>query len=86
MLTRLGVSGAAGAFTIMRIAGHSSVTVSQRYVHPSPVSLEKAFERMDALNRARRGESEPTTKSATAGTETNRESAVRPFKVNKTGA
>jgi hypothetical protein len=24
------------AFTIMRIAGHSSVLVSQKYVHPSP--------------------------------------------------
>jgi len=55
MLTRLGESGA-DAFTIMRIAGHSSVTVSQRYVHPSPESLEKAFERMDAMNSSARGE------------------------------
>jgi len=53
MLTRLGETRA-DAFTIMRIAGHSSV-VSQRYVHPSPESLETAFERMDALNRERRG-------------------------------
>ena len=34
MLTRLGESGV-DAFTIMRIAGHSSITVSQRYVHPT---------------------------------------------------
>lgn len=53
MLTRLGESGA-DAFTIMRIAGHSSVTVSQRYVHPSSESLETAFARMDALNRSKR--------------------------------
>ena len=53
MLTRLGESGA-DAFTIMRIAGHSSVTVSQRYVHPSPESLETAFARMDALNTSKR--------------------------------
>jgi integrase len=33
MLTRLGESGV-DAFTIMRIAGHSSITVSQRYIHP----------------------------------------------------
>ena len=33
MLTRLGESGV-DAFTIMRIAGHSSVVVSQRYVTP----------------------------------------------------
>ena len=49
MLTRLGEAGA-DAFTIMKIAGHSSVTVSQRYVHPSPESMELAFERLDALN------------------------------------
>jgi hypothetical protein len=48
MLTRLGEAGV-DAFTIMRVAGHSSVTVSQRYVHPSPDSLERAFERL-ALN------------------------------------
>ena len=45
MLTRLGESGV-DAFTIMRIAGHSSVTVSQRYVHPSPEAVERAFERL----------------------------------------
>jgi len=45
MLTRLGESGV-DAFTIMRIAGHSSITVSQRYVHPSPEAVERAFERL----------------------------------------
>jgi integrase len=53
MLTRLGESGA-DAFTIMKIAGHSSVTVSQRYVHPSPEAMERAFERLDALNATAR--------------------------------
>lgn len=53
--TRLGESGA-DAFTIMRVMGHSTVTVSQRYVHPSPETLETAFERLEALNVRRRGE------------------------------
>jgi integrase len=53
MLTRLEEAGA-DAFAIMKIAGHSSVTVSQRYVHPSPDSLERAFKRLDALNAAKR--------------------------------
>ncbi len=53
MLTRLGEAGA-DAFTIMRIAGHSSVTVSQRYVHPSEESTGRAFERLEALNAAKR--------------------------------
>ena len=68
MLTRLGESGA-DAFTIMKIAGHSSVTVSQRYVHPSPESQERAFERLDALNRSNRGEKAiPPTNSTTVET------------------
>ena len=49
-LTRLGEAGA-DAFTIMKLAGHSSVTVSQRYVHPTPESVERAFDRLEALNK-----------------------------------
>jgi hypothetical protein len=48
-LTRLGEAGA-DAFTIMKLAGHSSVTVSQRYVNPTPESCELALERLEALN------------------------------------
>jgi integrase len=63
MLTRLGEAGA-DAFTIMRIAGHSSVTVSQRYVHPTPESLERAFEQLEKLNARKSvsAESEQTPK------------------------
>ncbi len=50
-LTRLGASGA-DAFTIMRIAGHSSVTVSQRYIHPTPETVERAFERLERIQEA----------------------------------
>jgi integrase len=63
MLTRLGKAGA-DAFTIMRIAGHSSVTVSQRYLHPSPDSLEPAFERPDARNAAKRENGEKVVKDS----------------------
>ncbi|MFY9574503.1 MAG: tyrosine-type recombinase/integrase [Blastocatellia bacterium] len=45
MLTRLGEQGT-DAFTIKRIAGHSSITVSERYVHPSGEAMERAFERL----------------------------------------
>jgi integrase len=40
--TRLGEAGA-DAFTIMRIMGHSSITVSQRYVHPTSATMENAI-------------------------------------------
>jgi site-specific recombinase XerD len=53
MLTRLGEAGV-GAFTIMWIAGHSSITVSQRYVHPTPEAIEWAFEKLEAANGAER--------------------------------
>jgi integrase len=48
--TRLGEAGA-DAFTIMRAMGHSGVTVSQKYVHPTPEAMERAFERLAALNQ-----------------------------------
>ena len=48
--TRLGEAGA-DAFTIMRLMGHSSVTVSQRYVHPTPEALERAVEKLEGLNQ-----------------------------------
>jgi integrase len=63
--TRLGESGA-DAFTIMRLMGHSTVTVSQRYVHPSPESVELAFGRMTSLNLQLIPTNSPTT--AQAGT------------------
>ena len=47
MLTRLGESGV-DAFTIMRIAGHSSVVASQRYIHPAPEAVKRAFERLQS--------------------------------------
>ena len=48
--TRLGEAGA-DPFTIMRAMGHSSVTVSQKYVHPTPEAMERAFQRLEALNQ-----------------------------------
>jgi hypothetical protein len=47
-LTRLGAG--ADAFTIMKLAGRSSVTVSQRYVHQTGETVQLAFERLEAIN------------------------------------
>jgi integrase len=66
MLNRLG-EGGANAFTIMRIAGHSSVTVSQRYVHPTPEGMERAFERLEKLNTLKYEQAEAETKAEAAG-------------------
>jgi integrase len=48
-LTRLGASGV-DAFTLMKIAGHSTVAIFQRYVHPTPETMEAAFERLQKMN------------------------------------
>ena len=48
-LTRLAIAGVE-AFTIMKLAGHSSVTVSQRYVHPTPQAMEDAVTKLDNMN------------------------------------
>jgi integrase len=67
MLTRLGESGV-DAFTIMRIAGHSSIVVSQRYIHPTPEAVERAFERLQLSGKGPEVESKrqlPATVSAT---------------------
>lgn len=50
-LTRLGEAGA-DAFTIQKLAGHSSITMSQRYVHPTPERLERAIDALDASTEA----------------------------------
>jgi integrase len=44
-LTRLGESGC-DAWTLARIAGHSSITVSSRYVHPSEDAVLAAMARL----------------------------------------
>jgi hypothetical protein len=49
MLSRLGEAGA-DAFAIQKIAGHGSVLVSQRYVHPTPERIEGAFAALESYS------------------------------------
>jgi integrase len=49
-LTRFGEAGA-DAFTIQKLAGHSSVTISQRYMHPTSEIVENVFDHLAALNK-----------------------------------
>jgi len=53
--TRLGEAGT-GVFEIMRLMGHSTVTMSQKYVHPSPEALERAVQAMAKLSPAEQTE------------------------------
>ncbi|MBV9671176.1 MAG: hypothetical protein JOZ43_09495 [Acidobacteriales bacterium] len=60
MLTWLGESGV-DSFAIKKVAGHSSIRVSQRYVHPSPEAIERAFERFHASSSEGLRERKPPT-------------------------
>src|SRR6267142_2094388 len=44
-LTRLAEAGC-DAFTLARIAGHSSITITQRYCHPQADAIERAFAKL----------------------------------------
>lgn len=62
-LTRLGESGC-DVWTLARIAGHSSIAISARYVHPSEDAVLAAMERTHSPNhRLLRGEGDRTTKN-----------------------
>jgi site-specific recombinase XerD len=41
----------ADAFTNMRVIGHCKVVVSQKYVHPTPEAMERAFDRLNAASQ-----------------------------------
>jgi integrase len=57
-LTRLGESGC-DAWTLARIAGHSSVAMSTRYVHPSEEAVLAAVERLGGHNSRHTEETTP---------------------------
>ncbi|PYV94344.1 MAG: hypothetical protein DMG89_25550 [Acidobacteria bacterium] len=48
-LTRLGESGC-DVWTLARIAGHSNINISQRYVHPSEDAVLNALSRLTGHN------------------------------------
>jgi integrase len=62
-LTRLGEANT-DPFSIQRIAGHSSIVVSHKYVHPTPERLEDAFSRLETYNEIKIAEMKAKQKAA----------------------
>jgi integrase len=60
-LTRLGQSGC-DVWTLARIAGHSSIAISARYVHPSEDAVLEAMARLGGHNSEHSAESLPQEK------------------------
>lgn len=50
-LTNLAAAGC-DAFTLARIAGHSSITITQRYCHPQADAIERAFTKLTSEKAA----------------------------------
>jgi len=42
-LTRLGQAAAGDVFVLARIAGHSSIAITQRYIHPQADAINRVF-------------------------------------------
>src|SRR5437773_2761024 len=64
-LTRLGQSGC-DVWTLARIAGHSSIAISARYVHPSEDAVLQAMARLAGHNSGHSPESLPQDKNSEA--------------------
>jgi integrase len=64
-LTRLGQSGC-DVWTLARIAGHSSIAISARYVHPSEDAVLEAMARLSGHNSGHSAESRSQEESGTA--------------------
>ena len=65
-LTRLAESGC-DAFTLARIAGHSSITITQRYCHPQADAIERAFGKLAGGHNFRHNAEKRVLMGSTAG-------------------
>jgi integrase len=80
MLTRLGETGA-DSFIIKKAAGHSSVTVSEKYIHPSGETMERWFQKMDADNLATARQLKPVARKKKPASESASTPNVTPEKL-----
>jgi len=83
-LTRLAKATNGDVFALARIAGHSTITITQRYVHTQANTIEGIFARAVKLRCNRQEKTENDTRNAEVGTKlgTARESTKRLLQQN----
>ena len=59
-------------FAIQKIAGHTDIKMTSRYVHPTPPHIEQSFTKLDAYNNTQKAaqvriDSEQQSKSLKVG-------------------
>ncbi len=74
--TRLGESGA-GPYQIMKLMGHSSLAVSQKYVHPTAGGLEMVIRGLERMNEMVGNNDEVPTVFTTVGKRSKKQPASR---------
>src|SRR5262249_37394396 len=67
-LTNLGQKAAGDLFVLAKIAGHSSITVTQRYIHPQAEAINRVFSQVGTRHKTRHSrESAEIEASTTTG-------------------
>jgi len=49
-----GQSGEGDVFAVAKIAGHSSITITQKYVHPEEATIGEVFSRLTKTHQRHR--------------------------------
>ena len=66
-LTRLGKAARGDVFALAKIAGHSSITITQKYVHPEEETIDEVFSRLSEGSTKKRVPTKvPTVKTKAA--------------------
>jgi integrase len=84
-LTQLAQAGC-DAFTLARIAGHSSITITQRYIHPQADAIERAFAPLATKSASASEQAKSTQVGTKLGTAAKSENSIsRKLLVRKGG-
>ena len=77
-LTRLGEAAGGDVFVLARIAGHGTITVTRRYIHPQAAAIKPSIRSIAILGRHKIGH----TQEIAEGEETRNPTPSKPLKIS----